>query len=260
MPYWSVVFRLGLADVAVACDLLVRHFDGGIPRRTFVFYELIWVKRYKGKTGMIKVLRVAVLGFLVGAFALCLATQSAQALPITGGISFSGDVTAYATTDGSGPPDFDFTSAKSLVFGPTTVASGANGSFSGISAGTPVAMYSPLEINPPQLPIPATSPLWQVTVGSTTFAFTLSTLTEPLDTVDAMELTGSGIVSDGDPADSVTGQWVATFNSLGETFSWSASSASGTPITPPGVPDSSNTLMLLGLGLTMLGGFGRFRK
>jgi hypothetical protein len=59
------------------------------------------------------------------------------------------------------------------------VSFGANGSFSAIPAGAFVTMYSPLVINPPALPVPATAPLWQVNVGPTLFTFTLSSLTEP---------------------------------------------------------------------------------
>ncbi|MGD0464874.1 MAG: PEP-CTERM sorting domain-containing protein [Tepidisphaeraceae bacterium] len=166
---------------------------------------------------------------LAGAVALNVAAPRARASVITGGISFFGNVTPYLTTTGTGTPATDFTLAKSLVFGPSTVASGANGSFSGIAAGTPVTMYSPLEINSPSLPVPATTPLWQVVSGGVTYSLTLSTLTEPLDTSTALELTGAGVLTDGNPADASTGTWVATFTTSGSTYSWNASSAATVP-------------------------------
>lgn len=202
---------------------------------------------------MTKTSKIALSVLMAGAVALTVVPDSAQANTIVGGISFNGNVTPYTTTDGTGTPAANYIVAHSVVFGPSVVSLGANGSFAGISAGTPVTMYSPLVINPPQLPIPATSPLWQVTVGSTTFSFTLSTLTEPVDTATAMELTGSGIMSDGNPADSNTGTWVATFTTSGSTFSWNASSSAN-------VPEAGTTLLLLGLGLTALGAFASLRK
>jgi hypothetical protein len=133
--------------------------------------------------------------------------------------------------------------AKSLVFGSSYVAAGANGSFDSITVGTPVSVYSPLQINPPVLPTPSTAPLWQVTSGITTYALTLSKLTEPVDTSSAIELTGSGIISNGTPADSTPGTWVATFTSASMcdnvTFSWNASSAT--------VPEPAS-VSLLGIG------------
>jgi hypothetical protein len=208
---------------------------------------------------MAKTLKIANLGLLSGAVALVLAGQTAQANTITGGISFSGNVTPYLSSTGSGPVATDYISAKSLVFGPSFVANGPTQTFAGITPiTTPVTMYSPLVINPPQLPVPATSALWAVTFGGVTYSFTLSTLTEPVDQATFMTLTGSGIMSDGTPADSNTGTWVATFTTAGDTFSWNSSSGASGPSTP-GTPDGGVTLMFLGLGLVLLAGYARFR-
>src|ERR1700733_443311 len=102
--------------------------------------------------------------FMAAAIALTIAAQSAQALP-TGDISFFGNVTPYLSSTGIGTQASDYISARALVFGPTVAALNADGVFSIVPANTPITMYSPLEINPPQLPIPATSPVWQVTAG-----------------------------------------------------------------------------------------------
>jgi hypothetical protein len=196
---------------------------------------------------------------MAGATALIIVPQSAEANIISGGISFNGNVIAYDTTDGTGPEASDYISAHSVVFGPSVVSLGANGSFAGISADTPVTMYSPLDINPPQLPIPATSPLWSVTYGAVTYTFTLSTLTEPADQANFMVLTGAGNMSDGTPADDNTGTWVATFTTSGDTFSWNAS-ANATGGNGLNVPEVGATIQFLGLALAGLAAFARLRK
>jgi hypothetical protein len=184
--------------------------------------------------------------FLLAAITVSFAGGSAQAAPIHGGISFSGDVTAFLSASGMGSEAMDFISAHSLVFGSTTVASGPTGTFSGIASGTPVTLYSPLEINPPALPVPATTPVWQVTSGGVTYKFTLATLTEPLDTSDALELTGSGTFSDTiSSADSSPGTWVATFTTSGCTYSWNASGKA----VPVPEPTSMAVLSCCGVGL-----------
>jgi len=177
---------------------------------------------------------------------------SANATVINGGISFNGNVTAYLNSTGTGTIATDYTLAHSLVFSTSFVSAGANGSFMGIAVNTPVLMYSPLQVNPPGLPVPATSALWTVGI----YSFTLSTLTEPLDTSTALELVGSGIMSDGNPADSNTGTWTATFTTSGSTFSWNSSSSA----TAATVPEAGTSLLLLGLGLTALGAYAQFRK
>ena len=207
---------------------------------------------------MTKTFRLVYCGLVAGAVALFAVTQNAHATPINGGISFNGNVTAYLSAVGTGPVTFDYTLAHSVVFGASYVSAGANGIFSAIPANTPVTMYSPLLINPAQLPYPTSSPLWQVTGGGTTFSFTLSSLIESDLHTDSMELFGSGSMSDGNPADVIFGEWVATFTSLGSTFSWN-SSASGSGSNTP-VPDAGSTLLLLGLGLTALTAFVKFSK
>ena len=190
-------------------------------------------------------LSVLAAGAIVGA----VIPQTTEASPITGGISFSGSVTPYTTFDGTGSVATDYTLAHSLVFGLSYVAAGANGSFAGVTQNTPVSMYSPLQINPAALPVPATLPLWTVNG----FKFTLTALTEPNVSPTVLVLQGSGVISDSTPADSNTGTWVATFTTSGSTFSWNSSSAAT-------VPDAGTSLLLLGLGLTALGIFAQIRK
>jgi hypothetical protein len=152
----------------------------------------------------------------------------ASAVPITGGISFVGGYT---------PNNPDLSAATSVTFGPTFVF-GANGAFSSLFL-APVSMYSPLAINPTALPA---GPLWSV--GG--FALTLSSLIETDVHPDTLTLRGVGMIHSTNPSLSDTsGKWVATFNSLGNTFSWSSSSSA--------VPDGGLTLVLLGMAVSGLG-------
>ncbi|HEY1921182.1 MAG TPA: PEP-CTERM sorting domain-containing protein [Tepidisphaeraceae bacterium] len=166
---------------------------------------------------------------LAASAALLMAAAPAPANIITGGISFSGNITPYLTQTGTGTVATDYVNAHSLVFGPSTVNQGANGPYAGITSGTPVTMYSPLVINPPALPIPASAELWSVTSGGITYTFNVTDLTEPVDQPTFMVLTGMGTLSDGIPADDATGSWVASFTTSGSTYGWNASSTNVVP-------------------------------
>ena len=153
---------------------------------------------------------------------------SVQATPITGGISFAGNYT---------PNNSDLTLATSIVFGSTFVTS-VNGDFAVFAPGAAVTMSSPLSINPTVTPVLS---LWSI--GS--YSFDAQTLTPSAQTATTLTLTGFGVINNGTPADAVNGSWVATFNTLSGTFSWSASAGS--------LPDGGTTMLLLGGALTGIG-------
>lgn len=154
-------------------------------------------------------------------------TSSVQATPITGGISFAGGYT---------PNNSNLSLATSITFNNPAVVTSANGSFSGL---TSVTMASPLAINPTSTPISA---LW----SSGSFTFDALTLVQSGETATTLTLTGTGTIKDGNPADSVAGTWLATFNTLSDTFSYSASAGAT-------VPDGGTTVALLGGALAGLG-------
>ena len=195
-----------------------------------------------------------------GAVALAMLPLETQAIPITGSISFNGNVTPYISTTGTGPVATDYSMAHSLVFGQTFVSAGANGSFAAVPQNSQVSLYSPLLVNPTGLPVPSGTPLWSTAIGG--FSFTLTTLVEDvlLSPFNTMTLRGTGIISDGNPLDNTIGTWVATFTLAqatgGETFSWNSSSRADVA----GVPDGGSSSILLGLGLASLSAFGCFRK
>jgi hypothetical protein len=213
---------------------------------------------------MTKISRIPLPVLVTAAIILGLTPRSAQADTITGSISFSGPVIPYVSTTGTGTVADGFSDAHSLVFGPgPTVVTGATGSFAVLLAPltfTQVTMYSPLQINPPNLPIPASSPLWSVTESAifpptmlNTFTFTLDAFTEPVDQLTALTLAGTGIMSDGDPADASEGTWTAMFTDSDSTFSWTGSSTSPVSSTPVSTPEpGSGVLLLCGIGLMLL--------
>ncbi len=198
---------------------------------------------------------------LLSAGALALAiTDNLTAAPISGSISFNGNVTPFISATGTGTVASDYSLAHSLVFGQTFVSAGADGSFASVPQNSLVNLFSPLQINPPGLPVPASTPLWTTAIGG--FSFVLSTLTEDVLTspFNTLTLRGAGELEDGNPLDDTTGTWVATFTlagaNSGETFSWNSSAKADIP----SVSDASGCFVLLGLGMVSLGAFGRMRK
>jgi hypothetical protein len=161
-------------------------------------------------------------------------TSSVQATPISGGISFAGAYTIPHGTDLTTPNN-------SITFGTTYVTSDT-GSFSSIPVLPTVSlvtMSSPLAINPTVVPVLS---LWSVGI----YSFDSITLVESAQSATTLTLTGTGTIKDGNPADSVAGTWLATFNTLSDTFSYSASAGAT-------VPDGGTTAMLLGGALAGLG-------
>lgn len=164
-------------------------------------------------------------------------STSVQAIPISGGISFSGN---YSIPSGT-----TLLTATSITFPLNqTAVTSANGTFgaAGIVFGNIVTMSSPLSINPTVTPVIS---LWSIGI----FSFNALTLIQSDQTATTLTLRGTGLILDGNAADTVNGQWLATFNTLTGTFSYSASAGS--------VPDGGMTVMLLGVALT---GLCLFRK
>jgi hypothetical protein len=190
------------------------------------------------------------IAMMIGAVAMASSAPNAQAATITGAMSFYGIVTPNLAANGLGGEAPNWTSAKSLIFFLTYESLDPSGSFSSIEPGYEITMDPfPLDINPAILPPPTDPPLWTVKG----FTFTLTSFSEPLITPSVMELTGTGDITDGNPADTNTGEWVATFTSLGETYGWSSSFETTGYSVPTAVPlpeavwSGLATLSLIGL-------------
>jgi hypothetical protein len=169
---------------------------------------------------------------LAGAVAAALAmTASVQATPISGSIGFTGTYTQNGGTIG------DLTTATSFTINTVSIAT-TTGVF--VGAGSPT-FASPISVNPANNLIPNVQ-LWSVIVGGVTYTLVVTTETETFDTASQLNLAGTGTISDGNPADTVTGAWQLGFGRTGDAFTWQSTSA--------GVPDGGATVMLLGLALS----------
>ena len=179
-------------------------------------------------------------------------TITAQAVPITGGISFFG---AYTPQDSAAATTPDLADATQIAFGGTVVGiGGTSGSFSVIPDLNSVTMFTPLVFVPPTLP---GASLWTTTAGGHTFSFDLTTLvvgavSGTFPGAQSITMSGNGDVSYAGPSgyEKTAGTWTGTFNAAGGTFSWSSSTGAN-------VPDGGSTLILLGSSIVGLFGIAR---
>jgi hypothetical protein len=155
-----------------------------------------------------------------------LLSQQAQAVPITGDIDISGNVT-YDTNSLA-------TATQINTFNSATVGD-STGSFSGIAAGTAVTFSTPYVLNSPK---PA---LWSV--GGFTFDLLSSTIVTQLPGI--LYVTGTGTVTGPAGFDATAGLWSFTSTAAGGQSSPTFSFASNTVA----VPDGGSALSLLGLAL-----------
>ena len=144
-----------------------------------------------------------------------------RAAQISGAISFGGD---YRPVDGGGAVVTDLTIADKLIFAPNpsypglgpTIVVQRNGDFSSVPIASIVTMTPSIEINPAVPPVGA---LWSV--GG--FSLTINSLDQTNVSADTLTANGTGTLS-GNGFDPTPGTFIATFNTLGGTFSWSSSS------------------------------------
>jgi|GEM_PF-5540132 len=131
------------------------------------------------------------LGILVAA--VIGASLPSQALPVTGTISFYGDVVATTSTAAGSPvvANGDFTQAGGLRFDLNQfVAANPSGAFASVIPNTVASLFPVLKINGPAIP-PGGAPLWTVTDAyGDAFVFNLTSLLEPVLTPHVMVLTG----------------------------------------------------------------------
>jgi hypothetical protein len=169
----------------------------------------------------------------LGLISCAFCVQQAQAVPITGGISFGGDFT---------PNTGDLNTATSISFTSFVFATSVSGSYSSVptfdlSLGI---IHNPITFDPFTAPV---TPLWSFTYMGLTYSFDLLSLTFDRGP-DTLTLDGSGtLMIDG--YDATPGSWIMTLNQADGSFSFSSSNGA--------VPDGGMTVIMLGLGLCGIG-------
>ena len=172
-------------------------------------------------------------GFLLGL------TLTAQAIPIVGGISLSGNVT-YPV------PDIDTATAFQSFSGVTVSSVSGSYGVAGVAPGTDVSM-SAFSFNP--FAPAGLIPLWQTTSG-TAASFDLTSLGPIAQGNGFLILTGEGTLHLSG-FDNTPGYWRFSSQQGDTTFSFSSSNGALTP-SNAGVPDGGTTVMLLGAALSGL--------
>ncbi len=173
-----------------------------------------------------------------------LAATGAQAVQITGGVSFGGQ---------AAPNTGDWDTATAVDFGnspPNATVNGGTGDYAGVTPLTTLATFSDFSFDPILSPSPV-SPLWTFTFGGLTYSFELVSVTENLTgDNDDLNLSGTGWLSI-TGFDTTWGEWDFSGQQSGTgglvAFSFSASNAA------INVPEPGS-LLLLGLGLLAVGG------
>ncbi len=195
------------------------------------------------------ILRKTVLGVSGTLLGLSLFAGQAQAVPISGSISFG--MSAVAANAGGDLPNF--TGATIINFGdfaPNGSVQSSSGDFAAAGFGflTPATFFD-LDFGGPTLPL---APLWTSTAGANTASFDLLALTIDGQTANTLDLSGSGIIklTGFDDTDAV---WTLSGDISAGSLSFGISS------TNTAIPEPS-MLALLGLGLLGFAGSRRFSK
>ncbi|HTR40276.1 MAG TPA: VPDSG-CTERM sorting domain-containing protein [Pseudomonadales bacterium] len=172
--------------------------------------------------------------------AVCGVAGIAQAVPITGNITFAGGVTLDTSSAGTATEVLSWTGPGGT--GLPVVISG-DGSFSGIAGGTGATFASDWHFNSG-----AVSGLWSV--GGFTFDLTSSHIVFQGGSPDGVVVDGIGAVSgNGLDPEAMTWSFSTSDPSADGVFSFQVADGS----TGGSVPDGGTTAMLLGLGVLGLG-------
>jgi hypothetical protein len=187
----------------------------------------------------------------VAVCALALFAGTAQAVPIVGSIGFAGSYSQVGGVVGN------LMTASSMQIN-TVFAINSTGQFGPLGSVVLNAFVSTVGVNgnlgPNHAPFfnqnTPSDQLWSITVGGvTTYTFTVMSESQVFTAANAIDLQGSALVSDGNPADNTAGTWTLNFGNSGSSFTWNSTSAT--------VPDAGSTAMLLGGAMSI---FGLLRK
>ena len=174
------------------------------------------------------------------AVAVCGLAGIAQAVPISGNITFAGGVTLDTSSAGTATEVLSWTGPGGTGL-PVVIS--ADGSFSGVAGGTQATFAAPWHFNSG-----AVAGLWSV--GGFTFNLTSSHIVFQGGNPDGVVVDGIGAVTGpaGLDAEAMTWSFSTSDPSAAGVFSFQvADGATGS------VPDGGTTAMLLGLGVLGLG-------
>jgi hypothetical protein len=195
--------------------------------------------------------------FVLFGVAALAAAPMAEAVPITGGISFIGDATASGGTDWATATGIDFTGCSLCTganAGKEAIVENTSGSYAG-TGGTFVD-FTDFTFDPALSPDPVT--VWTFTSGGLTYSFVMDEVQVDsqgtgLGGQTFLNLSGAGtlFITGFDPT---PGFFLFTGNESGGVFSVSSSSfAEGDrPVDIEEIPEPG-TMLLLGIGLVALG-------
>ncbi len=172
------------------------------------------------------------------ALAVLAVTASVQATPISGSIGFTGTYVQNGGTHGN------LATATSMSINLPPLVLSATGIFASGPISSPT-FATPIGVNG-NAPSLVGAQLWSVVIGGVTYSLVVSTEVQTLTSATQLNLTGTGVLGDGNSADNTTGTWQLGFGVSGQSFTWQGTSASG-------VPDGGATVMLLGIALSGLG-------
>jgi VPDSG-CTERM motif len=173
------------------------------------------------------------------ASAVCGLAGVAQAVPISGDITFAGGVTLDTSSAGTATEVLSWTGPGGTGM-PVVISD--DGSFSSIAGGTSASFASPWHFNSGPL-----NDLWSV--GGFTFDLTSSSIVFQGGSPAGVLVDGIGVISgNGLTAEAVTWSFSTSDPSAGDVFSFQVADG-----TTGAVPDGGTTAMLLGLGVLGLG-------